>query len=438
MRRLAMLLVGAGALASTAIAGGQTPGSTLYVNCAVTSDGDGSARSPLSTISAALPVARTMSAPVRISVAAGVCSRETLPIRLDVPVRLRGARSPATEDDDRPDGNQHQDTIITASGLTATFFVVTAPDVQISHLSIVGARPLGADGNRAPALTPLGILALDATAYAVSHLRVVGVGQAIRSEASSGVIRNNYVSGDNPIFMSGGSAATPAEVTVTNNRVVYRVNGIPAAGGTNSDTHLRARISDNDLLTPFMNTGPTSPAALRLSPFTVGTAGTLDVVVENNFIGGAAKYGVMIHAGQPIRADGARYTGTLTARLADNVIAPDVLWPSLVTFTNSRATVLPCELQPALPPSECPTLSPVPVYSEYLTDATYDLEHSGDMDAALIDHPEFHPVDRYPLGNRLIINKRLAGYETFVVVPGVGAGPGLFASPVSPAWPFRR
>lgn len=90
-----------------------------------------------------------------------------------------------------------------------------------------------------------------------------------------------------------------------------------------------------------------------------------------------------------------------------------------MTFTNSRATVFPCELNPALAPGpDCPSLSTPPVYSEYLTAATYDLRHSGELDGEFIDHPEFHPVDRHALGNRLIFNRVPASCGTFVVVPG--------------------
>lgn len=120
----------------------QAPLSTVFVDRSASFEGDGASKSsPVSTISAAMSLARGMTAPVSIEVAAGVCNRETLPISLDVPVHLRGARVPAAPDDERPDGNQSEDTIVTAGGLGTTFFAIGAPDVQISNLSIVGARP---------------------------------------------------------------------------------------------------------------------------------------------------------------------------------------------------------------------------------------------------------------------------------------------------------
>ena len=60
-----------------------------------------------------------------------------------------------------------------------------------------------------------------------------------------------------------------------------------------------------------------------------------------------------------------------------------------------------------------------PVYAEYLTDAVYDLRHTGELEGGLIDHPECHPYDKYPLGNRLIVNGGLEPYGSFFVVPGV-------------------
>jgi len=59
------------------------------------------------------------------------------------------------------------------------------------------------------------------------------------------------------------------------------------------------------------------------------------------------------------------------------------------------------------------------VYWEYLMNARFDLQHTGELDAALIDHPHLHPVDRYLLDNVLSINGGPIGYQTFLVVPGL-------------------
>jgi hypothetical protein len=344
-----------------------------------------------------------------------------LPIRLNVPVWVKGGRTPTVGDDERPDGNQNQDTIVEASSLTVTFFVIEVPNVRISHLSLRGARELGPDGPREPARLPLGVSVVGIADFALTHLRMERVGQAIRSEASSGTIRNNYLSADSPIFLSGGPADALALVFITNNRVIYRVNGIAFAGASmlGIGTHLQAWITDNDVVTTFANSGPTTPAALRVSPFvTASPNGNVDMVAAGNLFAGPAKFGILVHAGQPERRDSASYTGTVIARFADNVIDAAVATPSLITFTNARAVVYPCELNPTLLPGPaCENLPAPPVPWEYLTNARYDLRHAGELGSPLLDHPRLHPVDGYPLGNVLVINREPFAYGTFVVVP---------------------
>src|SRR5262249_39144905 len=144
-------------------------------------------------------------------------------------------------------------------------------------------------------------------------------------------------------------------------------------------THLRATITDNHVVTAFANSGPTNPAALRISPMVdaaADTPGNAELVVEGNRFSGPAKYGIMIHAGQPAR--GASYTGTVRALFTETVIDSPAATPPPITFTNVRATVLPWELNPLIPRGPaCPTLPIPPVYWEYLTNTLYDLEHTG-------------------------------------------------------------
>jgi hypothetical protein len=56
-------------------------------------------------------------------------------------------------------------------------------------------------------------------------------------------------------------------------------------------------------------------------------------------------------------------------------------------------------------------------YWEYLEASVFDLHHSGELDGALIDHPEIEPVDGRVLGNQLVMNDAVAPNETFVVLP---------------------
>jgi hypothetical protein len=75
-------------------------------------------------------------------------------------------------------------------------------------------------------------------------------------------------------------------------------------------------------------------------------------------------------------------------------------------------------LDPANTPLTCPTLMGNPLqYWEYLEGSVFDLHHGGELDGALIDHPEIEPVDNRALNNVLRINDEVVDHETFVVVP---------------------
>ena len=309
----------------------------------------------------------------------GVCDDETLPLRLDFSVSVKGARK-AVSRGGRPDGTQTADTLLMAPipGGDTIFFKITAEDVTISHLSIDGGLDLGPDGPRPPnnPPRPLGVLADRADNFALNHLRIIGTGQAIRSEGSSGLISSNYLSGESGMFLSGGAANDPPSVVVTNNTIVYRTNGVAMSAVTAVGTFLRATVTDNDIVTSYMNSGPTNPAAFRVNPTdAVNTAGTVEVVAEGNLFGGSAKYGIMIH-GSPMMPRGQSYTGDVTAEFSNNVIDSAVVFPALLTFTNARATVFPCELNPTITVG---CQQPGSGKWEYLTNALFDLRHSGEL-----------------------------------------------------------
>ena len=154
------------------------------------------------------------------------------------------------------------------------------------------------------------------------------------------------------------------------------------------------------------------------SPF---LQGTVQASFAGNRFRGTPRYAIIVNGGQTTRrTDGRRYSGGVDVTFANNAIeeAGITRAVSLITFTNSRATELPCELDPANTLVECPTLMGNPLqYWEYLEASVFDLHHTGELDGALIDHPEIEPVDGRVLGNQLFINDAEVDHETFVVVP---------------------
>jgi hypothetical protein len=400
----------------------------LYVDCTLEPGGDGSAGAPLSRITDAMAVARGLGGTeqVEIEVAEGVCDQEALPINLDVPLHLKGTNN-AGKGTGRPDDVQDVETVVTYLGDVSPpgFFTVLADNVEVSHLRIDGRYAVLGDVQLDEPMTPAGITITGRQGFDIHHLRIDHIAQPVRSEGSSGRIAHNYFEGSRGPFLSGASALNPAVVEVAHNRIVYRINGLAMAGASTQavGTSLRATVDHNEIETTFTNSGPTTPTALRVSPMlgnATTPAGFVDLVATANTISGAAKYGIMLHAGQPVRT-GASYSGQLVAQFTGNTIGPAVLNPALITFTNSRATVLPCELNPASTKATCPLLSGPPngpfVYSEYLSQASYTFTHSGELNGALIDHPAVHPIDAYSLQNQLLINGSLIPNCTFVVVP---------------------
>jgi hypothetical protein len=406
-----------------------TQDETIFVDCAAGPGGTGSSSLPLSTIGSAVAKARTMGGTTqqRIQVTAGVCDGETLPILLNVSVRIEGA------------GDETVVTTAQPPALPPTgppFFQIIANGVTLTNLRIDGKLELQPNERVIPHTVPVGVVAADARGFEISHLRIERLGQAVRSERSSGIIAHNRLETNAGMFLSGAPAANPAVVTVAHNEIVYRLNGIAAAGsappanpvppaGRIQGTDLYATIHNNDVITTFTDTQDTNPAALRMSP-SVGNgnpvAGFVDLNLHHNRFLGSHKYGVMFHGGMPTRRANPTYTGTIRARLSDNVLDGAIRIPALITFTNARATVFPCELDPEMPKgNKCRsiTFSPAgqPVHWEYLRNATFDLQHEGELADALIDHPEHHPIDGVPLNNHLVINGATYPFGSFLRVP---------------------
>jgi hypothetical protein len=416
------------------------PGKNVFVDCSATpaGGGDGSKGSPFPTITAALPIARALAAgnKVTIAVATGICDHEALPIQLDFPVVVQGSRSPQVDAEGLPLNGQDHDTLVTwvppspvpPSVAALAFFRITGSDVRISKLSIDGKILPGTRGVPGPAATaPIGVLAHNAENFVVDQLRILRTGSSLRTQGNaSGRIRDTYigtVSGG--VVLTGGDPAAPPTVIVTNNRIEdYWTGALALAGAGAAGQSIRAVVAGNDTVTGFADTGPSNPFAVRIGPILAGSPflqGTVQASFVGNRFRGSPRYAIILNGGQTTRrSDGRRYSGRLDVAFADNAIDESGITRavSLITFTNSRATELPCELDPANTPAECPTLSGNPLqYWEYLEASEFDLHHGGELHGALIDHPEIEPVDGRILGNLLVINNEVADYGTFVVLP---------------------
>ena len=427
---LALLVGSASAAAPTAV--------TLYVDCAATSGGDGKKKSPFATITAAVPIARGLTAQARdvtIDIAPGICDHEVFPIQLDFPVVVKGSRTPDLDAEGLPLGSQDHDTVVTwvppspvpPSVAALAFFRITGSDVRISKLSFDGKIVPGTPGSEStpPAPAPMAVLLNKASNFVLDQLRIVRMGMALRTEGASGRIRDTYFGtlGD-AVVLTGGDPTAPPTVTVTNNRVEDYWTGAFAVGGAGpAGQSISAVIEGNDTVTSYADTGPSNPFTVRIAPVLQSPflQGKVLASIQGNRVRGTPRYAFIVQGGRPLRrADGQRYSGVLDLNFAGNAIEESGVTRavSIITFTNSRATELPCELDPANTKVECPTLMGNPFqYWEYLQNSVFDLHHSGELDGALVDHPEIEPVDGRVLNNMLRINDEVADHQTFVVVP---------------------
>jgi len=286
----------------------------------------------------------------------------------------------------------------------------------------------GTPGTVAPPRTaPFGVLVQHARDFVIDQLRIVRLGTSIRTQGdSSGRIRDTYFGQVNAgIVLTGGDPAAPPTVVAENNRLVdYWTGAFALAGAGPAGRSIQAVVRGNDTFNSWSDTGPSNPFAVRIGPVLQGswfTQPTIEAMFEGNRFRGTSRYAIIINSGQTVRrADGQHYSGAVEVTFANNAMDELSVTQavSLITFTNSRATELPCELDPANTPLTCPTLMGNPLqYWEYLEASVFDLHHSGELGGALIDHPEIEPVDGRVLSNVLRINDGVVDHETFVVVP---------------------
>jgi hypothetical protein len=414
----------------------EKPSAYVYVDCAAAPGGDGGKKTPLPSVTDAVTIGRALSAErsVTISVAPGICDDEVLPIVLDFPVVVRGSRTPDVDGEGLPLNGQDHDTLVTwvpptpvpPSVATLAFFRITGPGVRISKLSLDGMILPGTVTPAPPAPAPIGVLAHNARDFVVDQLRIVRMGNAVRAQGSSGRIRDTYTGTVGAgIVLTGGDPGSPPKVICENNRIEdYWLGAFAVSGAGPAGRSVRAVVQGNDTSTRYTDTGPSNPFAVRIGPLLPSPSlqGTVEAVLSGNRFRGAPRYAIIVNAGTAVvrRADGLRYSGSVDATFADNLIDETGVTRAvaLITFTNSRATELPCELDPANTKDECPSLTGSPLqYWEYLEASVFDVHHSGELDGALVDHPEVEPVDGRVLGNLLLINDAVVSHQTFVILP---------------------
>lgn len=425
MNLLAPWVLAFGVLAGSAPLAVQSK--VVWVDCGATEAGDGSVRAPFTRITDAVSARRTLASAhgqgTIVGVRPGVCLHETFPIVLDYRVWVRGSRVGWFDSDGLPTGDQTDDTIV-VGGVSVPFFRVAADDVRITAVSLDGQRttPQGTD-----ALVGA-ILVAGARNFEVSGVRVVNASIGVAASASSGRVHGSFFGVvDGGMQARPGTADSPAKVVFDGNRVSeYPTGAITLIGADPGGDHLEVVLAGNEFVTTFQDTGPSNPFGLRVAAVAGGPPnihGTVVATVSDNVFRGSHRYPLIVSGGNVLRtsggvADPRPYAGTFDLAFHDNTVDLGEVTGNgaLITYTNSRATELPCELDPANAPPACPTVMGGR-YWKYLRDSVFNLVHTGELDGVWIDHPAADPVGGAVLNNVLIINGDEIAHQTFVVVP---------------------
>jgi hypothetical protein len=375
----------------------------LHVDDDAHPGGDGTGSRPFQDVGDAVAAARDRVAwhsKILISIAPG---RYPVPatLRIDFPVRLHGGNVPELDADGWPLGTVRPDTETTleatgcsVDGGTARPLVLVggAGGNGVSDVSLTSVTLQGFSG--CPVLQ-----VQRAQRFAVTDTIVrgtpPGVARAratlgIDVAASSGVVARNHVSGVQGcgICVGGGTSASPASVTATDNRSVDNNGGglllggsaVPVAG---SGARLDARVVHNDL---SLNQGTAPGSGLRVvaiqpigpddEPRGQVTALIADNRVANN------RHGLMVDAGFPVRnsrtsgCDARTFSGRLDLRLRGNTLTGSLQRAALVTFTRGQVFTNGNPLRDW----------------QYLHEATFTIDDPDlTLGGSLFDHPESDP-----------------------------------------------
>jgi hypothetical protein len=212
----------------------------------------------------------------------------------------------------------------------------------------------------------------------------------LQSVASSGRVTGNYFSGPGTgAILTGGFAASPSNVTFSNNRsVANTIGGLLLNGASiNIPEHgdqLDAIVRDNDLSNNTASQGFGFRAfILRRDPGAPGdtqSTGNIRAQLRGNRIAGN-RIGIYVDAGFPYRQVGSTcdprvFSGSIDLMFRGNTVTDSLLAPALVTFTRNTAALAPGTLS----------------QWQYLHGAAFTItDPDGTLAGAWIDHPERDP-----------------------------------------------
>jgi hypothetical protein len=367
-----------------------TPPTVIHVDDDAAAGGNGSAQSPYNTLADALAAARDTSAAVVIKVRPGdYAVGSTLVV--DRPLALRGSSVLTRDAVGWPTGEVAAGTETRIHG---TASLGTQPLIRVGRAdaAVIGDVEIrGFVFQAVSASAGLEVLLTRVQDYTVADnaFRAPAF-LGLQSVASSGHVTGNYFSGPGTgAALTGGFAASPSNVTFSNNRsVANTIGGLLLNGASiNIPEHgdqLDAIVRDNDLSNNTLSQGFGFRAFILRrdlgAPGDTQSTGHIRAQLRGNRIAGNL-IGINVDAGFPYRQVGTTcdprvFSGSIDLELRGNTVTNSVLAPALMTFTRNTAALAPGTLS----------------QWQYLHGAAFTItDPDGTLADAWIDHPERDP-----------------------------------------------
>ncbi len=430
----------------------------LYVDAAATENGDGSRHRPFWRITDAVMHARVLrqedprhERTIVIHVLPGTYTGsydashlasnprlELLPIIVNVPdLSLEGGTELDEDAGGLPTGTfpPESETFLTTDlpltrGQVLLLIARTTDGMAGNRVSVSGLV-LDAQDRDLPSTPGFGIYADRVSGFSVRH-NLVRHGSGFGTRLASGAFERNFCIADIPIlppggvagiFITGGSMARPASVTLQRNRSTQYGGGTTVAAvanfvqldvGANTlrleplqttydrtdsrdqqnipDT-LAVTIEDND----FSDNAFFGQRCTLYPPFPYTTVdatqpltGALNVTVRNNRFSRNGNYGLIVDAFTVSRSNVRQHTGTIDGTFEDNSLIGNGRNASLFAFINWSASVGAASRQDW----------------KYLQESTFQVaDLDGELEGFDFDHPLNDPFDGSPVvGNVLLVN----------------------------------